>query len=96
MKFARTALLAAIAAATLASAGQAAAAGIQIDADGRQVAANTTGYGIAIDPNDRQGGRHATAHGVTTDPNGRAAGSILDPDGRGWLGSLLHRWFGWF
>ena len=73
----------------LSTAGQAAAAGSQIDGNGRQSpATNTTAYGIAIDPDGR-------AYGIAIDPDGRGGGSILDPDGRGWLSNLLHRWFGW-
>ena len=89
MKFTKAACLVVAAVLTLSTASQAAAAGIQIDGNGRQTpATNTTAYGIAIDPDGR-------AYGIAIDPNGRAGGSILDPDGRSWLSSLLHRWFGW-
>ena len=89
MKFTKAACFAAAAVLALSTSGQAAAAGIQIDGNGRQAApANTTAYGIAIDPD-------GLAYRIAIDPNGRAAGAGLDPDGRRWLSSLLHRWFGW-
>ncbi len=89
MKFTKAACFAAVAVLALSTAGQAAAAGIQIDGNGRQAApTNTTAYGIAIDPDGR-------AYGIAIDPNGRAGGAGLDPNGRSWLSSLLHRWFGW-
>ena len=89
MKFTKPACFAAAAMLTLSTAGQVAAAGIQIDGNGRQAApSNTTAYGIAIDPNGR-------AYGIAIDPDGRAGGSIIDPIGRGWLSDLMHRWFGW-
>ena len=89
MKFTKAACFVAAAMLTLSTAGQAAAAGIQIDGNGRQAApANTTAYGIAIDPDGR-------AYGIAIDPNGRAQGIGIDADGRSWLGSLLRRWFGW-
>jgi len=105
MKLAKSASLVAAALLTLSTAGQAAAAGIQIDGNGRQAAAsNTTAYGIAIDPD----GRTACATANTSNPGafpwqlgGRAApgacnarGAAIDAWGKSGL-ELLLRLFGW-
>lgn len=89
MKFTKVACFAAAAVLAVSAAGQASAAGIQIDGNGRQAcAAQTTGYGIAIDPDGR-------VYGIAIDPDGRATGCGIDPAGQNWFKDLLRRWFGW-